>query len=75
VSPAVPQVSCSEPYEWKDATADEWEFSQDATDAAAGKKFKVRWGVGGKGGWVGGVLSWVLLCGVSAVVALLQCKC
>jgi hypothetical protein len=36
------QVSCTEPYEWKDPTVDEWEFSQDAQAAAGGKRFKVR---------------------------------
>lgn len=39
-------VSCKEPYEWKDSTADEWEFNEGAKAAAAGKKFKVRRRVG-----------------------------
>lgn len=34
-------VSCAEPYEWKDPTVDEWEFSQEAQEAAGGKRFKV----------------------------------
>lgn len=34
-------VSCSEPYEWKDPTISEWEFSQQAKEAAVGKRFKV----------------------------------
>eukprot|EP00882_Tetradesmus_deserticola_P003352 GHRQ01003548.1.p1 GENE.GHRQ01003548.1~~GHRQ01003548.1.p1 ORF type:complete len:464 (+),score=206.82 GHRQ01003548.1:50-1441(+) len=34
-------VSCKEPYEWKDSTEDEWEFSEGAKEAAAGRKFKV----------------------------------
>lgn len=38
-------VSCTEPYEWKDPTISEWEFSEQAKQAAAGKRFKVRpWG-------------------------------
>lgn len=49
---ALMQVSCSEPYEWKDPTISEWEFSQQAKEAAEGKRFKV-------GGlvvwWLGGV--------------------
>jgi len=35
------QVSCSAPYEWQDPTISEWEFSQQAKEAAAGKRFKV----------------------------------
>lgn len=36
-------VSCKEPYEWKDLTEEEWEFSGDAKQsAAATKHFKVR---------------------------------
>jgi len=34
-------VSCKEPYEWKDPTISEWEFSQQAQEAAAGKRFKI----------------------------------
>jgi hypothetical protein len=37
-------VSCTEPYEWKDPTINEWEFSQQAIEAAQGKRFKVRGG-------------------------------
>jgi len=34
-------VSCTEPYEWKDPTINEWEFSQQAIEAAQGKRFKI----------------------------------
>lgn len=43
------QVSCSAPYEWKDPTISEWEFSQQAKEAAAGKRFKVGGVLGGGG--------------------------
>eukprot|EP00879_Flechtneria_rotunda_P028948 GHRR01031190.1.p1 GENE.GHRR01031190.1~~GHRR01031190.1.p1 ORF type:complete len:312 (+),score=46.78 GHRR01031190.1:35-970(+) len=34
-------VSCTEPYEWKDPTMSEWEFNEQAKQAAAGKRFRV----------------------------------
>lgn len=36
-------VSCTEPYEWKDPTIEEWEFSEAAKDAAngSGRQFLV----------------------------------
>lgn len=42
------QVSCTEPYEWKDPTISEWEFNQQAKEAAEGKRFKVRGSVQGR---------------------------
>lgn len=35
------QVSCTEPYEWKDPTDGEWEFNAAAKEAAGGKQFLV----------------------------------
>ncbi|KAF8059196.1 hypothetical protein HT031_005368 [Scenedesmus sp. PABB004] len=34
-------VSCKEPYEWRDSTLSEWEFSDGAKATAGGKRFKV----------------------------------
>ncbi|GBF96248.1 carbamoyl-phosphate synthase S chain [Raphidocelis subcapitata] len=34
-------VSCTEPYEWKDATDSEWEFNANTATQAGGKKFTV----------------------------------
>jgi len=36
----IKEVTCTEPYEWKDPTGDEWEFSQ-AVKARGGNPFKI----------------------------------
>jgi hypothetical protein len=39
--PPKTQVSCTEPYEWKDPTEAEWEFNGNAPTLAGGKQFTV----------------------------------
>ena len=38
----ISEVTCKEPYEWKDLTDEEWEFSKAAQAQAAEKPFNVR---------------------------------
>lgn len=38
----ISEVTCKEPYEWKDLTDKEWEFSKAAQAQAAEKPFHVR---------------------------------
>jgi carbamoyl-phosphate synthase small subunit len=37
----IKEVTCTEPYEWKDTTEDEWEFVNDAKSASNGEPFFV----------------------------------
>ena len=37
----IKEVTCSEPYEWKDPTGEEWEFSEPARAYADGKPFNI----------------------------------
>jgi carbamoyl-phosphate synthase small subunit len=37
----IKEVTCTEPYEWKDPTGEEWEFVNDAKAASGGKPFAV----------------------------------
>ena len=37
----IKEVTCTEPYEWKDPTGEEWEFALDAKSASNGKPFFV----------------------------------
>ena len=37
------QVSCTQPYEWRDPTAAEWEFAPGAAGSNGSKPFHVRW--------------------------------
>ena len=37
----ISEVTCKEPYEWKDLTGEEWEFSKAAQAQAAEKPFHV----------------------------------
>ena len=38
----ISEVTCQEPYEWKDLTEEEWEFSKAAIAQATEKPFHVR---------------------------------
>ena len=41
VQDLISEVTCKEPYEWKDSTEDEWEFSPSVMSGNGAEPFKV----------------------------------